>query len=170
MAALFMLLYMECKKIGLKAVFYNWINEFKKSKEYRRIYALAVYTCLILFRTIFCRQIWGNPIGDVLGNWSLHFSDGTLSTELIENIFLFIPFSMLVLWALEDKILKGRKDFLQICYGTIKISFLFSLGIELCQIVLRVGTFQISDLVTNTGGGLIGGIIYWIHYKLRNRE
>ena len=67
--------------------------------------------CLILFRTIFCRQIWGNPIGDVLGNWSLHFSDGTLSTELIENIFLFIPFSMLVLWALEDKILKGRKDF-----------------------------------------------------------
>ena len=170
MAALFMLLYMECKKIGLKAVFYNWINEFKKSKEYRRIYALAVYTCLILFRTIFCRQIWGNPIGDVLGNWSLHFSDGTLSTELIENIFLFILFSMLVLWALEDKILKGRKDFLQICYGTIKISFLFSLGIELCQIVLRVGTFQISDLVTNTGGGLIGGIIYWIHYKLRNRE
>lgn len=170
MAALFMLLYMECKKIGLKAVFYNWINEFKTSKEYRRIYALAVYTCLILFRTIFCRQIWGNPIGDVLGNWSLHFSDGTLSTELIENIFLFIPFSMLVLWALEDKILKGRKDFLQICYGTIKISFLFSLGIELCQIVLRVGTFQISDLVTNTGGGLIGGIIYWIHYKLRNRE
>ena len=170
MAALFMLLYMECKKIGLKAVFYNWINEFKKSKEYRRIYALAVYTCLILFRTIFCRQIWGNPIGDVLGNWSLHFSDGTLSTELIENIFLFIPFSMLVLWALEDKILKGRKDFLQICYGTIKISFLFSVGIELCQIVLRVGTFQISDLVTNTGGGLIGGIIYWIHYKLRNRE
>ena len=170
MAALFMLLYMECKKIGLKDVFYNWINEFKKSKEYRRIYALAVYTCLILFRTIFCRQIWGNPIGDVLGNWSLHFSDGTLSTELIENIFLFIPFSMLVLWALEDKILKGRKDFLQICYGTIKISFLFSLGIELCQIVLRVGTFQISDLVTNTGGGLIGGIIYWIHYKLRNRE
>ena len=170
MAALFMLLYMECKKIGLKAVFYNWINEFKKSKEYRRIYALAVYTCLILFRTIFCRQIWGNPIGDVLGNWSLHFSDGTLSTELIENIFLFIPFSMLVLWALEDKILQGRKDFLQICYGTIKISFLFSLGIELCQIVLRVGTFQISDLVTNTGGGLIGGIIYWIHYKLRNRE
>ena len=134
------------------------------------MYALAVYTCLILFRTIFCRQIWGNPIGDVLGNWSLHFSDGTLSTELIENIFLFIPFSMLVLWALEDKILKGRKDFLQICYGTIKISFLFSLGIELCQIVLRVGTFQISDLVTNTGGGLIGGIIYWIHYKLRNRE
>ena len=167
MAALFMVLYIEWKKIGLKAVFYNWINEFKKSKEYRRIYILAVYTCLILFRTIFCRQIWGNPISNVLGNWSFHFSDGTLSTELIENIFLFVPFSILMLWALKDKILKGKKEFWQICYRTIKISFSFSLGIELCQIILRVGTFQISDLVTNTAGGLIGGIIYWSYYKLK---
>ena len=170
MATLFMLLYTEWKKIGLKAVFYNWINEFKKSKEYRRIYVLAIYTCLILFRTIFCRQIWGNPISDVLGNWSFHFSDGTLSTELIENIFLFIPFSILALWVLEDKILEEKKEFLQICYRTIKISFSFSLGIELCQIILRVGTFQISDLVTNTAGGLIGGILYWSYCKLKIRK
>lgn len=167
MAALFMLLYTEWKKVGLKAVFYNWIDAFKKSKEYRRIYALTVYTCLILFRTIFCRQIWGNPISNVLGNWSLQFSDGTLSTELIENIFLFIPFSIFALWALKDKILKAKTGFLQICYRAIMISFLFSLGIELCQIILRVGTFQISDLVTNTVGGLIGGIIYWGYYKLK---
>lgn len=106
-------------------------------------------------------------VGSSLGNWSFHFSDGTLSTELIENIFLFIPFSMLMLWALKDKILKEKKGFLQICYSTIKISFLFSLGIEVCQIILRVGTFQISDLVTNTAGGLIGGIIYWSYYKLK---
>lgn len=170
MAALFMLLYTEWKKIELKAVLCNWINEFKKSKEYRRIYMLAVYICLILFRTIFCRQIWGNPIGNVLGNWSFHFSDGTLSTELIENIFLFIPFSMLMLWALKDKILKGKKGFLKICYRTVKISFLFSLSIEVCQIILRVGTFQISDLVTNTAGGLIGGIIYWSYYKLKTTK
>lgn len=127
MAALFMFLYIEWKKIGLKAVFYNWINEFKKSKEYRRIYVLAVYTCLILFRTIFCRQIWGNPIGNVLGNWSFHFSDGTLSTELIENIFLFIPFSMLMLWALKDKILKEKKDFCKSVIAQLRFPFYFRL-------------------------------------------
>ncbi|WP_418417338.1 VanZ family protein [Blautia sp.] len=161
MAALFMLLYTEWKKSGIKTVLHNWINDFKNSKEYRKIYVLAVYTCLILFRTIFCRQIWGNPIGNVLGNWSFRFSDGTLSTELIENIFLFIPFSMLILWAIKDKALKGKSGLIRICYATVKISFLFSFSIELCQIILRVGTFQISDLVTNTLGGLIGGIIYW---------
>lgn len=49
MAALFMLLYTEWKKIGLKAVLSNWMNEFKKSKEYRRIYILAVYHLLNSF-------------------------------------------------------------------------------------------------------------------------
>ena len=87
-----------------------------------------------------------------------------------DSVFLFIPFSMLMLWALKDKILKGKKGFLQICYRTIKISILFSLGIEVCQIILRVGTFQISDLVTNTAGGLIGGIIYWGCYKLKTSK
>ena len=77
---------------------------------------------------------------------------------------------MLMLWALKDKILKGKNGFLQICYRTVKISFLFSLSIEVCQIILRVGTFQISDLVTNTAGGLIGGIIYWSYYKLKTTK
>ena len=61
----------------------------------------------------------------------------------------------------------GVRPHKEICYRTIKISFLFSLSIEVCQIILRVGTFQISDLVTNTAGGLIGGIIYWGCYKLK---
>ena len=42
-------------------------------------------SCLILFRTIFCRQIWGNPIGDVLGNWSLHFSTMKLYHKIFKS-------------------------------------------------------------------------------------
>ena len=61
----------------------------------------------------------------------------------------------------------GVRPHKEICYRTIKISFLFSLSIEVCQIILRVGTFQISDLVTNTAGGLIGGIIYWRNIGVR---
>lgn len=170
MATLFMIFYTESKKFGLKNVLCSWIAQFKISKDYRRIYLLAVYVCLILFRTIFCRQIWGNPIDNVLGNWSLHYSDGTLNTELVENILLFMPFSVLALWAIKGKIIKGKIGLINISYATIKISALFSLGIELCQIVLRVGTFQISDLITNTEGGLFGGVIYWILYKLKRAK
>ena len=167
MSVLFMILYTEWRKIGLVEVFKNWIQSFKTSKKFRRIFALSIYTCLILFRTIFCRQIWGNPIGNVLGNWSLEFEDGTLSTELIENIILFIPFSGLALWALKAQILKNEITLRRICFNTIKISFLFSLGIEICQVFLRVGTFQISDLVTNTFGGMLGGILFWGFYKIK---
>lgn len=37
-----------------------------------------------------------------------------------------------------------------------------SLTIELLQLFLRLGTFQISDLFFNTIGGLAGGIIYFL--------
>ena len=170
MAILFMILYDECKKHGIKNIFYSLLHNLKTSKEHRRVFILAIYTCLILFRTVFCRQIWGNPIDNVLGNWSFHFSDGSISTELIENLFLFIPFSMLALWALRMRILNGQFTFKNICCGTIKIAFLFSTLIELCQIFLRVGTFQISDLITNTMGGLLGGVIYYICYKFKHRK
>ena len=63
---------------------------------------------------------------------------------------------------------KGNADHGKLFIGiTAAISFSFSLGIELCQILFLVGTFQISDLVTNTAGGLIGGIIYWSYYRLK---
>ena len=44
----------------------------------------------------------------------------------------------------------------------IKIAFCFSVMIELLQIVLRVGTFQLSDIFYNTVGGVIGGVVYWM--------
>lgn len=165
MAIFFMFVYKKILEIGIKACILEWLSDFKNFTEFRRIFALVVYICLILFRTIFCRQIWGNPIGDVLGNWSLQFSDGTLSTELIENIILFIPFSYLTLRVFRDNLLHEKMRLKSICWNTTKLSFVFSFGIELCQILLRVGTFQISDLVTNTFGGTIGGVIYWIYSK-----
>ena len=33
--------------------------------------------------------------------------------------------------------------------------------IEGCQLFLKIGTFQLTDLVFNSLGGLLGGLIYW---------
>lgn len=53
----------------------------------------------------------------------------------------------------------------------MKISFLFSLGIEFTQLFLKLGSFQLSDLVYNTLGGLIGGLIYALfHAKSFKKE
>ena len=60
---------------------------------------------MILFRTILNRDIWFDPLGDIMGKWGLHNADGTLCTEPIENFMLFMPFAVLLLWAFKDEIL-----------------------------------------------------------------
>ena len=97
--------------------------------------------------------------------------DGTryLTTECIENLMLFIPFTILLFWTAGKKILK-KTAFLNIVWTGLKITFVFSLSIELLQLFLRLGTFQVSDLTYNTLGGGIGGAVYWIGHQLSVRR
>ena len=50
-----------------------------------------------------------------------------------------------------------------------KIAFIFSISIEILQLLLRLGTFQLSDIFYNTVGGMIGGLIYCAVMKARKR-
>lgn len=50
-----------------------------------------------------------------------------------------------------------------------KIAFEFSLMIEILQLLLRLGTFQISDIFYNTVGGVLGGLMYYVMMKVRKR-
>lgn len=92
-----------------------------------------------------------------------------LTTECIENLMLFIPFTILLFWTVGKKILK-KTTFLNIVWNGLKITFVFSLSIELLQLFLRLGTFQVSDLTYNTLGGGIGGAVYWIGHQLSVRR
>ena len=57
-----------------------------------------------------------------------------------------------------------------IVVNVIKASFSFSCMIEICQLFLRLGTFQLSDIFQNTLGGFIGATIYIIRQKMKGRE
>ena len=48
-----------------------------------------------------------------------------------------------------------------------KIAFIFSISIEMLQLLLRLGTFQLSDIFYNTGGGVLGGLMYCAVMKVR---
>ena len=50
-----------------------------------------------------------------------------------------------------------------------KIAFIFSIIIEMLQLFLRVGTFQLSDLFYNTIGGVVGGLMYYVAMNARKR-
>ncbi len=170
MAVLVMFLYLFAKEYGWKRIMKSWIDAFKKDRHFRHVFLLVFYTIMILFRTLLNRSMWANPVSNVIGVWGLYNEKGELTTEVIENLVLFIPFAILLLWCYYEKILGQTAKFRKMLWQSVKIVFLFSLSIEFLQLFLRLGTFQLSDLFYNTLGGFIGGLVYWCGYKLVHRN
>ena len=52
-------------------------------------------------------------------------------------------------------------------YNTIFISAGFSLGVEVTQLISRVGSFDVDDIMLNTAGGILGYITYRIVQRMR---
>lgn len=57
----------------------------------------------------------------------------------------------------------------KILWQSGKIAFIFSISIETLQLLLRLGTFQLSDIFYNTVGGVLGGLMYCAVMKARKR-
>ena len=80
-------------------------------------------------------------------------------SEVVNNVLIFIPVGVyleMLRWKNTKAILGG---------------LVFSLTLELMQFLLAVGVTDITDLITNTAGTVIGvcgyGVLLWI---FRNRE
>lgn len=168
MAVLFLFFYMYAREEGVKTLMIRWIKEWKGNSRFRKLFLLSFYVALLLFRTLLNRDMWKNPVSDVIGIWGLHNENGELTTEVIENLLLFVPVTILLFWSFREKFLGKKVRFFQTVWQSVKITFLFSLGIEFSQLLFRLGTFQLSDLFYNTAGGLAGGLIYWAVYRIKN--
>ena len=110
-----------------------------------------------------------NPLSDVMGGWGIWETvngERQLTTECIENVIMMVPFSAVVLWTFEEKIGNGWR---KILWQSGKIAFVFSVSIEMLQLLLRLGTFQLSDIFYNTVGGALGGLLYYVAMKARKR-
>ena len=154
---------------GWKNAMVTWYREFKESMFFRKLFFLAFVTSLVLFRTLLNRNLWMNPLSDVMGGWGIwEIKNGeqVLTTECIENLIMMVPFSSVVAWTFEEKIGSGLK---KILWQSGKIAFVFSLMIEMLQLLLRLGTFQLSDIFYNTVGGVLGGLMYCALMKARKR-
>ena len=53
-------------------------------------------------------------------------------------------------------------------YNTFLISFGFSLSVETVQLVFKVGSFNVDDIILNVTGAVIGYILYQIVQKARS--
>ena len=154
---------------GWKSAIVTWYQNFKESVFFRKLFLLAFVTSMILFRTLLNRNLWMNPLSDVMGGWGIwEIKNGeqVLTTECIENVIMMVPFSTVVMWTFEEKIGNGWKKML---WQSGKIAFIFSGSIEMLQLLLRLGTFQLSDIFYNTVGGVLGGLMYCAVMKARKR-
>ena len=97
----------------------------------------------------FMRYIWDN---DALGRVS--------RLNIFGNIIAFIPFGIYLPYTSESKL-----GFI----STFLYTFSLSLTIELVQLITKVGSCDVDDIILNTLGGVIGYILWYIYTKLRKK-
>lgn len=81
-------------------------------------------------------------------------------TNLFGNVIAFMPFGFLM------PILRKRD---RRVVNAAFMTFLLSLFIEVVQLLTRVGSFDVDDLILNTMGGILGYVLFYILNKIRRR-
>ena len=100
---------------GWKNAIVTWYQTFKESVFFRKLFLLTFVTSMILFRTLLNRNLWLNPLSNVMGGWGIWETvngEQELTTECIENVIMMVPFSVIVMWTFGEKIGNSwkRKD------------------------------------------------------------
>ncbi|MCI5900105.1 MAG: VanZ family protein [Lachnospiraceae bacterium] len=113
------------------------------AEEYGRADAGRAYSYnLEPFREI--RRFWDNR--EILGTFAVF-------TNLAGNILGFLPFG-----AILPVISRSARGIIRITLLSLEFSFLM----ECFQLIFRVGSFDVDDLILNTLGGLLGYFLFFI--------
>ena len=97
----------------------------------------------------FMKYIWDN---DALGR--------VARLNIFGNIIAFIPFGIYLPYTSESKL-----GFI----STFLYTFSLSLTIELVQLITKVGSCDVDDIILNALGGVIGYLVWYIYTKLRKK-
>lgn len=95
--------------------------------------------------------------------WKYRESIGMMAVmlNLVGNVLAFVPFGFF----LPVIVRKSRSFFYMIFF-----SFEFSLIVETLQLISKVGSFDVDDLLLNTIGGVIGYLIFVILNHIRRKR
>ena len=115
------------------------------------IYLVAIYWIIVLkFNIPFSYMGKAGNVNLIPYSESLILNGKVDFGEIILNVLIFIPLGIYA------GILFGRWNFLK------KLILIFSISLicEGSQFIMRVGAFDITDIINNTLGGIIGLLIY----------
>ena len=81
-------------------------------------------------------------------------------SETVSNVVIFVPFGLLL----------GLNFRSAALWRLLLIVFSFSVVVETLQYVLAIGTTDITDVITNTVGGLVGLVLYRLACTIVSRK
>lgn len=151
------------------------MNEKQKKRE-KAIFRIlfAVYVLLVIY-FLFFAEMTGRTISDRTYHYNLilfkeikrfivyHEQLGWFAVlaNLLGNILIFVPFGMMIPF-----LTKHFKKFWSVVLLTFELSFI----VELVQLVTKVGSCDVDDILLNTIGGMFGFACYAIAVRCRRMK
>ena len=121
-------------------IFSDWYGRTGEMQEY--------HYNLVLFKEI--RRFWNYR--DQVGFFAMF-------TNLFGNVIIFMPFGFFMPMASRYRS----------CFSAVFYSFGLSLCVETFQLLTKVGSFDVDDLLLNTVGGLAVYVIFAVCAAIRRR-
>ena len=147
----------------------------KRNKLFRMLEILlfAVYLAVLCY-FLFFADIMGRtysdrvyhynlmPFKEIGRFWTYRYTLGfwAVMLNLLGNVVAFIPFGMFL-----PRLFPACRR----CILTVVLAFEFSLCVEILQLIWKVGSFDVDDILLNTLGGVFGFLIYRIFVWMRGR-
>ena len=143
------------------------------SKKRRRLLAIGLF--ILYFTVLFYFLFFSEELGRTYSERTYHYNlvpfkeigrfiryhkrlgNGTVLLNIVGNVAAFVPFGIF----LPVFSTRCRKFWFTAYY-----SFELSLLVELLQLVAKVGSFDVDDLLLNTLGGIIGFFVYWLGKRI----
>ena len=121
------------------------------------VYFLILVSILLFKMSFSIYELYINRSINIIPFMGSVIVNGKIDTsEIINNIIVFIPVGIYVCMLKKDWSILRK----------ISVVFFISLGIEALQFILAIGATDITDLIGNTLGGIIGIGVFYLFSKL----
>ena len=124
-----------------------------RNKKLLRVVGKVLFICYIIFLIYFL----------LFSDWYGRDVSGTQEyrcmTNLFGNVLIFVPFGFFLPMASRYRSL----------LGTLFYSLGLSFGVEIFQLITKVGSLDVDDMLLNTIGGIVGYLLFLICNGVRRR-
>lgn len=146
----------------------------KELFRWLEILLFAVYLAMLCYFLFFAESLGRNysertyhynlmPFKEIRRFWNYRQTLGFwfVSLNLVGNVVAFIPFGIFL-----PRLFQRCENFLL----TTLFSFELSLCVEIIQLMWKVGSFDVDDILLNTLGGISGYLFYRIFAGVSGRD